>query len=236
MILPIRHSRKSQQLIQSLSLPFSHQVFTQVPTIVYNSNQQVVGSSKSSDTTTPSDTPCDMSAFPFCCNEAFSPSFQHLARLMPSTSTHNVLQPPLSAAPLVTSFMSFLLTATHIEPALLPGTPRNYNTRFYAIIQVTTLRSQASPYGGASQTREKTQYFAPIEARNQDTILAPKTSVKNREWREILKEDAQERLRFLKQGVTIGEGEIWKELPGVEKLWCEKHQLFFEMKAWVRDN
>jgi hypothetical protein len=53
-------------------------------------------------------------------------------------------------------------------------------------------------------------------------------------WKEISQEEAGWCLKLPGSGVEIGDGESWEELEGMEKLWCEGHMVFWELKAFVR--
>ncbi|KAG9232153.1 hypothetical protein BJ875DRAFT_94001 [Amylocarpus encephaloides] len=190
----------------------------------------------------------EMSAHSVCCSEAIPSTFKHLVYLTQPSVTQNVLTTPLSSAALITCFMSQINSGSYIETKPSPWSSIPHLTTFYFFIQVKTLRpslasptclgsaqratiSQSSPF---SCVTESTEYFAPIEDNNSDTILAPRISMQNKKWRQLREDEALECLRLPGSQIVIGDGEDWAKLKGVEKLWCDKHGLFFEMRAWYR--
>jgi hypothetical protein len=78
-------------------------------------------------------------------------------------------------------------------------------------------------------------YFVPIENSRDATVLNPGPWVKTKQWKEISEDEAMESLRFPGTGITIGDGEKWKELEGVERLGCFSHKLGFELRVWVKE-
>ncbi|CAG8955950.1 hypothetical protein HYFRA_00008804 [Hymenoscyphus fraxineus] len=188
--------------------------------------------SQSSKVPSDSDTLPNMSTAsmdPFCCLGVIPTSFRHLVTLLPSSTTQYVLQNPPSSAPLVTSFLSSVLTRS-VEAA------QSHRTLFFVILQVKALPPH-EPLLPTNNSNEPTyQYFVPTEKKGQETILAAKTYVKGRGWREIFKQDAQACLAFLNNGSTVGEGRVWKQLPGVERFWCEQHHRFYEMTCWYQES
>jgi hypothetical protein len=195
-----------------------------------------------------------MSINPLCCQDAIPMAFQHLLELTPSGTVHNNRPISCLAGPLIASLISCIITEDAIPPALLPGSPLPYPSLFYAVVEVVTLRPTGTQRTHSSSpgfttispparedivnTTISTKYFVPIEERSAKsrTILAPNTYLKRRRWREIRKEEAYDTVRRSQMNIVIGDGETWLEMNGVEKLWCEKHGLFMELRAWVRDD
>ena len=50
---------------------------------------------------------------------------------------------------------------------------------------------------------------------------------------EIEKRIADKGLRPAESGIEIGDGEIWRQMPGVERLLCLELECGFELRAWV---
>ena len=79
------------------------------------------------------------------------------------------------------------------------------------------------------------QYYAPYGSDDRDRIiLGNNEKLFGVVWNEVSKDDAEWCIKPEGSGFDIGDGESWKELSGAEKLWCEQHRIFWELKAFVR--
>jgi hypothetical protein len=176
-------------------------------------------------------------------------AYKHLLELLPANTLHNNVPTSRSAGPLIASLLSCILNADAIPPAPHPDGPFPYTTIFYAVIEVVTLKPttaiqpatrtpRISTPTTIPSTTISTAYFVPIEERNTptSTILAAKTPFHCRRWREIRKEEAYETVRRSEMDIVIGDGETWVPMVGVEKLWCENHGVWCELRAWVRED
>ncbi|EPE33013.1 hypothetical protein GLAREA_06025 [Glarea lozoyensis ATCC 20868] len=204
-------------------------------------------------TSIPSNT---MSINPLCCKDAIPLSYKHLLELLPANTLHNNVPPSRSAGPLIASLLACILNADAIPPALNPEGPFPYTSIFYAVVEVVTLKPtppqtpsriprvstptipSAPSSSSTPVTTISTHYFIPIEERNTptSTILAAKTPFHCRRWREIRKEEAYETVRRSEMDIVIGDGETWTPMVGTEKLWCEGHGVWCELRAWVRED
>lgn len=100
---------------------------------------------------------------------------------------------------------------------------------FKAILQTTKVTISGT-------TPEDPQYFVPFGdyGREDIFVVGDQELLIRQRWKRIKKADAEECLRLPGGEIEIGDGEEWKQLEGVAKLWCENHQVFWEMKVWVR--
>jgi hypothetical protein len=100
---------------------------------------------------------------------------------------------------------------------------------FQVIVQVTKLVSRNDIHEAVSK-----RYFVRYGSRCISS--GGREILKGKQWKEIAKEEADESLRPPGSGIEIGDGETWIELDGTEKLWCETHRAFFELRVWIKDS
>ena len=81
------------------------------------------------------------------------------------------------------------------------------------------------------------RYFGALTPELEDHVQNKgKEQIKEKIYIEIRKQEAQISLRLEGSGgERVGDGEIWNKVPGVEKIWCEKCQVWWEFRAWVRE-
>lgn len=82
---------------------------------------------------------------------------------------------------------------------------------------------------------EDESYFVPLEKIESPTSLDANTKVVGLGYREINRFDAMDSLRLPGSNIMIGDGEDWRLLEGVEKLWCETHRVWFELRVWISE-
>jgi len=65
-------------------------------------------------------------------------------------------------------------------------------------------------------------------------LTLSKAVLNKQKWKEIGDSEAQESLKGPAGNIEIGDGQIWEKLDGMEKLWCDRHKFFWEMRVWAR--
>jgi hypothetical protein len=171
-------------------------------------------------------------ANPFCCNGPIPLSFTNILSLIPDDATYTPLPSSGASNPLIASFLTSTIYSLVYPPHSLMDSPSIsdcFMISFQAIIQVTKLAFKDN----AQETASK-RYFARYG--NQRFRPGVREIFKGKPWKEIPKEDADDSLRPPGSAIEMGDGEVWKELAGVEKLWCEAHGAFFELRAWVKES
>jgi hypothetical protein len=177
--------------------------------------------SRSSSSSTPTDTFSLL-----CCPSAIPSTFKHLASLISSSTTHNPLQKPHTSAALLTSFLAYLSASfTRKLPVFSRPLPRFWTP--HTIIQVIKVNPSAT-----SPSYEKERYFSPVHEVGNG--LEKKEKVLGNRYKELDKAEAESALRFPGSDIVIGDGENWEQFEGMEKLWCEPHQVWWEFKVWIR--
>jgi hypothetical protein len=194
-----------------------------------------------------------MSKNPLCCRDAVPISFRHLLELLPANTFHNTRPASGSVGPLVASLMGAVVMSDAIPAA---ASLLSYSGIFYAVVEVSILHPTTTPQknqpkfaSGKTQpnsstseniptTVVSTNYFVPIEERNTDTpsILAMKTPFHCRRWRQIRQDEADETVRKREMDIVIGDGEVWTEMKGREKIWCEGCGVWCVLRGWVRED
>ncbi|PVH89581.1 hypothetical protein DL98DRAFT_647324 [Cadophora sp. DSE1049] len=122
------------------------------------------------------------------------------------------------------------------SPISAPSThPQPTRISSYKSTHSTSSLSPPSFPTGPNTIPVSERYFVPLEKTNEPTSLDPASRVFSRGFREISTREAMESLRFPESGIEIGDGENWGELDGVERLWCQDHGVWFELRVWVRE-
>lgn len=105
-------------------------------------------------------------------------------------------------------------------------------------ISLTSCSSFGSPSRSRSNSLQQVKtarYFVPIENSREATILNPDQKLMGKSWKEIGEKDAMESLKLPGTGIIIGDGQNWRELEGVEWMSCKRHEVEFEVRAWVKE-
>ncbi|KAH7419351.1 hypothetical protein BKA64DRAFT_751813, partial [Cadophora sp. MPI-SDFR-AT-0126] len=116
------------------------------------------------------------------------------------------------------------LSPTYSSSTSLLSTPKQLPPR-----RTSNYRSIQNNNTGTSHPSPR--YFVPHEPLS----LNPANRLFSPGFREIATREAMESLRFPGSGIEIGDGEEWRELEEVERLWYWDHGVGFELRVWVRE-
>lgn len=191
----------------------------------------------------PHQNPCQQPTRDFdlvCCNSAFPYTLTHLAHLLPDEIIHWPYTKPLSLGPILTPFLILLATnATPNEPSRIP----TFNP-YISLMQVkrstpvsVTLQPDAAQID-IQQEHSEPRYFAILTPEDEEFRQSMgREAVKGQQIHvEVEKEEAERILRFPGSGGgNIGDGETWTKVEGVEKIWCDECQIWWEFRAWARE-
>ena len=101
-------------------------------------------------------------------------------------------------------------------------------TSLQSIIKVTKL-----VLNNHVQETVEAHYFTRFG--NRSFVSGAKEQFRAVAWKDISKAEADESLRAPVSGIGIGFAETWTTLEGIEKLWCDRHGAFFELRVWVTE-
>jgi len=172
-----------------------------------------------------------------CCTTALPYTLAHLACLLPDDATHHPYQKPLSLGAVLTPLL-VLLAAN--APPTPPGRVPTFNP-VVTLIQVRSSKFTGIRNGGnqaeIKQEYSEPRYFGALTPEMEDYLQdMGKESIKEKIHIEVEKQEAEICLRLAGSGgERVGDGEIWNQVEGVEKIWCEKCQVWWEFRAWVRE-
>ena len=171
-----------------------------------------------------------------CCTKALPYTLTHLAHLLPDDATHQPYQKPLSLGPVLTPFL--VLLAANAPPAE-PGRVPTFNP-VITLIQVRRSKLVIIRNGGKADIKQECsepRYFGALTPELEDRLQnMGKESIKEKIYIEVEKQEAEISLRLEGSGgERVGDGEIWNIVEGAEKIWCEKCQVWWEFRAWVRE-
>ncbi len=205
----------------------------------------------------------NMAPGPFCCYSAIPSTVRHLVHILPDGTTHKPLNRLSTSAPLLSSFLAYMTLELGAVPTTTPNrySARHYAIvqvkKTHPLLPTTLpqplpkaspssatlfsipLDTKQRPSSARSESGDtgfsEVSYFVPLEKVDRPTVLDQGSLVKGRAYREITTHVAQESLRPPGSGIMIGDGENWRLLNGMEKLWCEDHRIWFELRVWVRE-
>jgi len=177
---------------------------------------------------------------PFCCGDAIPKSLTHLLAYVGDQRTHVLVDasPKKSSAGLITTFltsaaMSRIYPQTS-EPPLPPNVELRTNGSLRAIIQVTKSIPTNDPLLQASEVSKA--FYAPYGSNDREKIVCgDKEPLFWVLWKEISEGEADWCIKPEGSGHNIGDGERWALLTDKETLWCDRHRVFWELKAWIRE-
>jgi hypothetical protein len=123
---------------------------------------------------------------------------------------------------------------TTADPPLPDSVVLRPNGSFRAIIQITKLVPTDNPVNPSEASKT---YYVPYGYNDRDRIIVGATEKLYWVfWKEVRRQDAEWCTRPEGSGFDIGDGERWAELNCTEKLWCDHHKVFWELKAFVRQS
>jgi hypothetical protein len=172
-----------------------------------------------------------------CCTTALPNTLTHLAHLLPDETTHYPYKKPLSLGAVLTPFLVLLASNA---PPMPPGRVPTFHP-FVVLIQVqrstlSTIRD-GDNHAEVTQEHSEPRYFGALTPELEDYLqYMGQESVKEKIHVEVEKQEAEICLRLPGSGGDrIGDGEIWNRVEGAEKIWCDKCQVWWEFRAWVRE-
>lgn len=176
-----------------------------------------------------------------CCPSALPATFRYLTHILPSGTTHLPLrQKPLALGPILTPFLVVLAAGAPATPARMPTfDPYVLLIQVKQVKQVTPSSSTHKPAIQSPPQRQgsKSRYFGSLTPDKQLQDSSGGTElVKGNVYLEVDKVEAEIILRLPGSGAeNIGDGEVWIQVDGMEKIWCDNCKVWWEFRAWVRE-
>jgi hypothetical protein len=171
-----------------------------------------------------------------CCTSALPHTLTHLLHLLQDDTIH--IQNPRSLGAVLTPFLALLTTnTTPTEPARIP----TFNP-YIMLIQVkrskpVSFANQPDAPMVIEQEHSEPRYFAQLTPEEEELRQnMGREMIKGQMHVEVEKAEAEKVLRFPGSGgEVLGDGETWTRAQGVEKIWCEGCQVWWEFRAWARE-